>query len=74
MTTRCDCCDLPTESCGKSIEQAQRKADASRVSGMMQRGYVQAQFFSKCSECGDSINKGDPIKMSADGWACGSHE
>lgn len=60
---RCECCDLPVESCGKAAEQRQR-AEQRRVSA----DRLVAVFAGLCADCGERIRPGDTIERSGDGW------
>lgn len=62
MAKRCDCCDLPVESCGKAAEQRARQEDANaRSQALAQPGWFQAQWPGQCGVCGVWFKAGDPI-------------
>lgn len=68
MGERCDCCDLPIETCGKVLEQAQAAEHRARVQrALAEPGAVAAAFPGTCP-CGERYPKGTPIKASPDGW------
>lgn len=59
---RCDCCDLPVESCGRDAERQQLadlKAERARLLAMP--GVIAAKFPSKCGSCGQRFDAGTPI-------------
>lgn len=59
---RCDCCDLPVESCGKAAEQlARRQQLLDRQAALRKPGATVAQYPGVCGECGESFDKGEPI-------------
>jgi hypothetical protein len=60
--TRCDCCDLPVESCGKPAEDRARQADlAERRRLLALPGVFEAAYPGPCQACPDPIRPGDPI-------------
>lgn len=64
----CECCDLPTESCGKNAEVAQADAvRAARLRALAEPGTVAANFPGTCA-CGDRYPTGTPIRYHPDGW------
>lgn len=66
---RCECCDLPVESCGR---EAQRRQDAERIAefdaAFRRPGVIPAQFIGKCARCDERIRIGDPLRGAPDGW------
>lgn len=69
--TRCDCCDLPVESCGRAAEQRQRanqRAERARLLALP--GALPAAYPGKCADCGERFDASDPISRSDDGWRC----
>jgi hypothetical protein len=67
--TRCDCCDLPAESCGRAIEQARRdELKALRQRALQQPGVVPARYPGTCPACRTPINPLDPVRRTEDGW------
>lgn len=63
MGSRCDCCDLPVESCGKRIEAARAAADrAERARLFDLPGVFRALWPGSCAGCGERFAEGDPIK------------
>jgi hypothetical protein len=50
---RCECCDLPTYSCGRALERQARRARA---------GYGRpARYAGRCGGCGERFDEGDLI-------------
>lgn len=72
-TTRCVCCDLPIESCGReAVRRMEAEAKITRAGLLGQKGWITAQFASRCAWCGEAIKPGDPIKSDDnDGWRGG---
>lgn len=72
MVVRCDCCDLPVESCGKAVEQRLRNQDANeRLRALDVPGAARAVFPGLCCRCQEPIKIGDPIRWDTthhDGW------
>lgn len=70
--TRCDCCDLPVESCGKALEQRQRdEAMRERKRLMSQPGARPAGFFGRCGRCDEQYGIGAiiaPPDPGTTGW------
>lgn len=67
--TRCECCDLPVESCGKALETRQRaeaKARRQRALASDPRAFP-ASYDGTCA-CGDRFKAGTPIVHTFDGW------
>lgn len=48
---RCECCDLPVYSCGKSAEDGQRKLDAATRRWLINHGWFTAQWPGVCGRC-----------------------
>ena len=62
MGARCDCCDLPVESCGRAVEVRQRQEDANaRSHALSLYGWFRAQYPGQCVQCGGHFKIGDPI-------------
>lgn len=67
--TRCDCCDLPVESCGKAAEQRQR-AEAAQDRPPHGKT-VEARYTSRCAYCGEPMRMGSLITYDQEhGWCC----
>jgi hypothetical protein len=67
--TRCDCCDLPVESCGKSLEQQQRAA--ARAERPPHGATTAARFPGRCPYGNEPIKVGDPLEYDEEyGWVC----
>ena len=61
--TRCVCCDLPVESCGKAVEDRQRAAAAAERDRLLALpGVFAAMFPGSCTGCGERFGAGEPIK------------
>lgn len=61
---RCDCCDLPVESCGKAVEDRARKEDANaRSRALATPGWWQARWPGVCASCRSGFAEGDPITV-----------
>lgn len=74
---RCECCDLPTNACGKDAEQAQiRELAEHRRRLLSTYGWFPAAHSGKCAECGDPFQPDTPIIRHPDGWrtACCADE
>lgn len=67
---RCDCCDLPVESCGKAIEDRQRaEAHAERERLLTLPGVIAADLAGRCARCHGRVEVGDPIRHErGQGW------
>lgn len=67
---RCDCCDLPVESCGKAAERRQAELRARRAAILLETvpGARPALFSGLCPGCGDQVRKGDPIVRRQGRW------
>lgn len=61
--TRCDCCDLPIESCGKEIERKQRREAGVEEQRLLGRGWFHALYAGQCSGCGTDFAAGELIKL-----------
>ncbi len=78
MTTavRCDCCDLPVESCGRAAEQRHRReAAAERQRALSLPGYFPALYPGMCDDCGERFGPGDLIRRAPSGYyvdGCGA--
>lgn len=60
---RCRCCDLPSYSCGSSIENRMRIEEAQRrVLFLAEPSVVRAQYPGRCVDCSDPFRVGDPIR------------
>lgn len=67
--TRCDCCDLPVESCGRAVERAQlAQLVAERRRLLALPGVIAAQYPGACSGCGERFVVGDPIARHEGRW------
>lgn len=63
MGSRCDCCDLPVESCGKRVEAARVAADrAERARLLDLPGVFAAVYAGRCVGCGEGFAEGWPIR------------
>lgn len=63
MGSRCVCCDLPVESCGKSLELERARTDANvRSQRLEEAGVVPARYNGSCNGCGEWFPKGTPIR------------
>lgn len=67
---RCDCCDLPAYSCGRTIEREQRLQAARDSANLIVRGAHTAAWRGVCSGCGDWFAAGALILRDdrTDGW------
>lgn len=65
---RCDCCDLPVESCGKAVEQRQRIERRAHVEEMNRKGWIPSRYGGVCIECGHGYKVGGLIKGSIAGY------
>lgn len=62
MTERCDCCELPVESCGKAAEaRARKEARIARTRLLSRPGARAAMFRGSCGVCGEWYDAGAPI-------------
>lgn len=61
---RCDCCDLPTYSCGKAVEDRQRHdLAAERARLLAHPAWFAAVYPGTCEQCGERFEAGTPIRM-----------
>lgn len=60
---RCECCDLPIESCGKEIEQHQIAEHAAANAELMTRGWFPAKYPGECAACGSPFDTNDMIRL-----------
>lgn len=65
---RCDCCDLPVESCGKEAERRQRIERNSQLSELARKGFFPSQYGGNCFSCGLPFPKGTHIKAVMGGY------
>lgn len=49
--TRCECCDLPSYSCGKTAEQQQHQELAAHRAQLVKAGWFPAQWPGTCGRC-----------------------
>lgn len=69
MADRCDCCDLPVESCGKAAEQRQRaEAQRERTMLLARTSWFEASYPGTCSSCGERFPAGEPITKHGGGY------
>lgn len=67
MVARCDCCDLPVESCGRAIERRAEQEDANaRWQALALYGWFRARFPGSCIDCGEPFKIGTPISYDAE--------
>lgn len=60
--TRCDCCDLPLESCGKQAEARALAAErALNLRLLALRAWFPATYGGACGQCGERFEPGTPI-------------
>lgn len=63
MVSRCACCDLPVETCGREASiRAAADHRARRERALDEPGVIAAQFRGYCSTCGTTYGKGEPIQ------------
>ena len=66
---RCECCDLPVESCGKAAEQRARRDDAAVLTTAFAAPHVvAAQYPGRCADCGEWFPADTPIYAGEGGW------
>lgn len=59
---RCECCDLPTSSCGRVVEQQQRAEAVTRRQALIDtRRWFPSSYRGQCADCGDWFAAGDLI-------------
>ncbi len=58
---RCDCCDLPVTSCGKTAEQRQRAEQADKRVRLRAQGWMEAQLPGRCEVCNEPFDAGSLI-------------
>lgn len=67
--SRCDCCDLSAESCGRAVEVRQMRERAQIRDALRARGWFPAQYPGACEGCGERFEVGDLININpASGW------
>lgn len=59
---RCDCCDLPVESCGKAAEVAQRAALDAWRKWLCRHGWFRSNYAGSCHQCGTEFKAGSVIR------------
>ncbi|MGH4011555.1 MAG: hypothetical protein ACRDTH_25885 [Pseudonocardiaceae bacterium] len=64
---RCECCDLPAYSCGKTADHKQRQQNAADRELLLSRGWREASFVGHCARCGEAFPIGDVIIYYRDG-------
>ena len=65
---RCDCCDLPVYSCGKTKEDRQRLAECrERAALLVRSGWFEARWPGVCVGCGESFKPSTPIRSAHPG-------
>lgn len=64
---RCDCCDLPVESCGKAAEQHERRQQSAQRVLLLHSGWVPAQWAGSCGQCGERFEPLTPIRRGVGG-------
>ena len=67
-TTRCECCDLPVESCGKAAEQLQRRIRQQEIENLQRRGWFPSAYGGSCFSCSSHFTKGTMIKAVLGGY------
>ena len=61
--TRCRCCDLPVESCGKAAEERIRAEEHARLVRLLRTPpWLPAKFAGTCAICSESFPAGYPIR------------
>jgi hypothetical protein len=66
---RCECCDLPTSSCGKAAEQRQRaeqQAERARIRALP--GVFMALYAGTCGGCGERYEQRSLIRSTSGGY------
>lgn len=69
--TRCECCDLPAESCGKDLERRQIAEQRTlRAHLLTQPRWSLSAYPGQCSDCGEHFRAATPITRNPtdDGW------
>ncbi|MGH7687802.1 MAG: hypothetical protein ACREN2_13445 [Candidatus Dormibacteria bacterium] len=64
---RCECCDLPTYSCGKAKEAAQRHAQDAERRALVRAGWIPAHYRGFCVRCGQPFNADALIRYAGNG-------
>ena len=66
---RCECCELPIYSCGKSKQDQQRRDEQRERAALLARpSWFAAHYRGQCSACGEWFERGTPITAGAGGW------
>jgi len=68
---RCECCELPVYSCGKAVEDRQRRYEQAERAALLARpSWFAAHYRGPCDSCGVWFEPGTPITIAADagGW------
>lgn len=66
--TRCECCDLPSESCGRALEQQERVESARHRGSLVRAGWFPAQYAGACGTCGEWFKEGSLIHAGPGAW------
>ena len=64
MSDRCECCDLPSYSCGKAKETELRRQWRINREQLEARGWFPANYPGTCVGCGGWFKPGTLIRMS----------
>ena len=66
---RCECCELPVYSCGKAVEDRQRRYEQAERAALLTRlSWFAAHHCGFCVSCGEWYERDTPITAGAGGW------
>lgn len=68
MVTRCECCDLLPNACGKEAAKKQEAGARQQRAELVNRGWFAAKFHGVCKGCGADFEAGTLIKGTSDGF------
>lgn len=72
VETRCECCDLPVESCGKAAQARLEAAEREWLLRLVNTPpWFPAVYSGLCGECGERFAVGYPIRSSSKRGAYG---
>ena len=70
--TRCECCDLPTESCGRAAEARLALEEGARQANLLRNPpWFTATYAGHCGNCAEHFESGYPIRVSTKRGAYG---
>lgn len=68
MATRCDCCNLLPDACGKEAAKKQEAEAKQQRAELTARGWFVSRFPGSCRGCGEDFDPGALIHGTSDGY------